>query len=388
MSQANPMLERVREILPRIAENADKAEELRQMPQENVDLLKSIGLHRAFQPKHYGGLEISLPEFADAVALLSGACCSTAWAFSLLCTHSHQLAMFSKECQDEVWGENPDATASSSIAPLGRYEETDGGILFTGDMTWSSGCDHAEWALVGFNRMVDDEKVYCFAAIPRKDYEIIDDWHAAAMKGSGTKTLKIDGAFVPEHRISAAKDMMEGRSKGFGLYPDSKIFYTPYRPYFASGFSAMALGTAERMLDIYREYNAKRIRAYTGAEVKVSIPMLTRLAESTQQVAAARAYLEKTWQEHKEHSESHEYPSKRTLTFWRTNQAYAVKMCNEATDRLWKGLGASNWMLSREGQRVWRDNQMTAAHAYTDYDVCAQILGRELMGLEPDPALL
>ena len=28
------------------------------------------------------------------------------------------------------------------------------------------------------------------------------------------------------------------------------------------------------------------------------------------------------------------------------------------------------------------------AHAYTDYDVCAQILGRELMGLEPDPSMV
>ncbi len=388
MTQSNPMLDSLQEILPRIAENADLAEELRQMPQENVDLLKGIRLHHAFLPKAYGGLEISLPEFADCIVALSGACCSTAWAFSLLCTHNHQLAMFSKECQDEVWGDNIDATACSSIAPLGRYEETEGGVRFTGNMSWSSGSDHAEWAIVGFNRTVDGEKVYCFAAIPRADYEIIDDWYAMAVKGSGTKTLKIEDVFVPEHRISVAKDMMEGRSKGFGLYPDSKIFYTPYRPYFASGFAAMALGTAERMLTIYREYNAKRIRAYTGAEVKVSIPMITRLAESTHQVDAARAYLEKTWEEHRDHSERHEYPSKETLTYWRTNQAYAIKMCNEATDRLWKGLGASNWMLAREGQRVWRDNHITAAHAYTDYDVCTQILGRELMGLAPDPGLL
>jgi alkylation response protein AidB-like acyl-CoA dehydrogenase len=388
MTQSNPMLESLQEILPRIAENADKAEELRQMPQENVDLLKGIRMHHAFLPKAYGGLEMSLPDFAQCIVALSGACCSTAWAFSLLCTHSHQLALFSEECQDEVWGDNNDATACSSIAPLGRYEETDGGVRFSGNMSWSSGSDHAEWAIVGFNRMVDEDKVYCFSAIPRADNEKIDDRYAMAVKGSGTKTLKIEDVFVPEHRISVAKDMMEGKSKGFGLYPDSKIFYSPYRPYFASGFAAMALGTAERMLAIYSEYNAKRIRAYTGAEVKVSIPMLTRLAESTHQVDAARAYLEKTWEEHKDHSERHEYPSKETLTYWRTNQAYAIKMCNEATDRLWKGLGASNWMLAREGQRVWRDNHITAAHAYTDYDVCTQILGRELMGLAPDPGLL
>ncbi len=209
MKQANPMLERLQEILPQIAANAEKAEELRQMPQENVDLLKGIRLHHSFLPKAYGGLEISLTEFTDCIAALSGACCSTAWAFSLLCTHNHQLALFSKETQDEVWGKNNDATACSSIAPIGKYEEAEGGINFTGNMTWSSGSDHAEWALVGFNRMVNDAKVYCFAAIPREDYEIIDDWYSEGVKGSGTKTLKIENAFVPEQRISAAKDMME-----------------------------------------------------------------------------------------------------------------------------------------------------------------------------------
>ena len=35
-------------------------------------------------------------------------------------------------------------------------------------------------------------------------------------------------------------------------------------------------------------------------------------------------------------------------------------------------------------QRLFRDSHMTGAHAYTDYDVCAQILGRELMADWPE----
>ena len=30
---------------------------------------------------------------------------------------------------------------------------------------------------------------------------------------------------------------------------------------------------------------------------------------------------------------------------------------------------------------------ITAAHAYTNYDLCAEAMGRELMGLAPDPAV-
>lgn len=389
MKKTNPLLDALREILPAIAANAAQAERDRSVPAENIAMLKGIGMHRAFQPRAYGGLEISLPEFTECVIALAGACASTAWAFSLLCTHSHQLAMFPKQLQDEIWGKDPDATASSSIAPFGRIEEVDGGVRFNGEMGWSSGCDHAEWAIVGCRRQnAEGELVYCFAVLPRSDYEIRDDWFAAGMRGSGTKTLVIKDAFVPNHRIQAAKDMMEGRSAGFGLYPDSKIFYTPYRPYFASGFASISLGIAERMLEAFKEKTKNRVRAYTGASVGTATPALMRLAESTHQVAAARAFLEKTWQDHAAHGERHEYPSRETLAYWRTNQAYAVKMCIQAVDRLFEAAGGTAWFEGNEMQRLFRDSHMTGAHAYTDYDVCAQILGRELMGLEPDPSMV
>jgi alkylation response protein AidB-like acyl-CoA dehydrogenase len=384
-----PMLEKIQAILPEIAKNAEKAEKNRSVPAENIALLKNTMLHRAFQPKAYGGLELSLPEFINCIVAIAGACAGTAWAFSLLCTHSHQMAMFSKQLQDEVWGDNPDATASSSIAPFGRVTETEGGILLNGELGWSSGCDHAEWAIVGFKRNnAQGESLYCFGVVPRKDYEILDNWYAAGIRSSGSKTLILKDVFIPNHRIQVAKDMMEGKSAGFGLYPDSKIFYTPYRPYFASGFSAVSLGIAERMLVAFKEKTQNRVRAYTGASVGTATPAIMRLAESTHQVAAARALLEKTWEEHKEHSEQHRYPDRSTLAFWRTNQGYAVKMCIQAVDRLFEASGGTAWFDSNELQRLFRDVHMTGAHAYTDYDVCAQILGRELMGLEPDPTMV
>ncbi|MFT4573043.1 MAG: alkylation response protein AidB-like acyl-CoA dehydrogenase, partial [Marinomonas primoryensis] len=167
MQRANPLLTRLQTVLPKIAENAPLAEELRQAPQESIDLLKQVGLHKAFLPKAYGGYEISLPEFGDCIVALAGACASTAWAFSLLCTHNHQIGLFPKQAQDDMWKNDPDALASSSIAPFGKYQEADGGVMFTGDMRWSSGCDHAQWALCGFLRdNAEGKKDHCFALIP------------------------------------------------------------------------------------------------------------------------------------------------------------------------------------------------------------------------------
>lgn len=389
MKRTNPLLEQIKEILPVIAKNAEQAEKDRMVPEENVRLLKEVKFLRALQPKAYGGLEMSLPDFADCVAAVSGACAGTGWAMSLLATHSHQMGLFSKKAQDEFWAENPEATASSSIAPFGKVTETEGGVLFNGDMRWSSGCDHAEWAILGFLRDGENgEKVYSFGIIPRSEYEIEDDWYTAGIRASGTKTLKIKpDTFIPEHRIQSAKAMMTGKNDGFGLYPESKIYYAPYRPYFASGFAAVSLGIAERMLEVYKNITSNRVRAYTLAKANTATPALMRLAESTHQVLAARALLEKTWDDHKVHGEEHRYPSDETLVFWRTNQAYAVKMCIEAVNRVFEVSGGSAWYDGHEAQRLFRDSNMTAAHAYTDYDICKQILGRSLAGLEPDPSL-
>ena len=391
MTPSNQLLSDLNDILPSIAANADKAEALRMTPPENIALLKQIKFLRAFQPKAWGGLELSLPEFAEAVATLAGACASTAWATSLLCTHSHQLALFSKQTQEDVWGQDPEATISSSIAPFGKTTEVEGGVMFSGDMSWSSGCDHAQWAIMGFIRAgaaVDASPHQHFALVPRSDYEIIDDWHAMAMKGSGTKTLKVRNVFVPEHRIESAKALMTGKSRGYGMYPDSHIFFAAYRPYFASGFSAVSLGIAEQMVSWFTQRSKTRVRAYTGAEVGKDVPAYMRLAESKQQINAARALLEKDWNDLAQMGVKQALPDTDQLAQWRTNQAYAVKMCVAAVDRLFESSGANAWFLTNEAQRLFRDSHMTAAHAYTDYDVCKQIYGRHLVGLEPDLRLL
>jgi alkylation response protein AidB-like acyl-CoA dehydrogenase len=391
MTASSQLLNDLKDILPAIAANAEKAEALRMMPQENIELLTKIKFLRAFQPKAWGGLELSLPQFAQAVASLSGACASTAWSASLLNTHSHQLALFSKQAQEDVWGEDPEATVSSSIAPFGKTTEVDGGVMFSGDMSWSSGCDHAQWAIMGFIRAgakVDAKPHQHFALVPRCDYEIIDNWHAMAMKGSGTKVLKVRDVFVPEHRIESAKALMTGQSTGYGMYPDSNIFFAAYRPYFACGFSAISLGIAEQMIRWFTERSKTRVRAYTGAEVGKDVPAYMRLAESKHQINAARALLEKDWHDLAQMGVKHALPNTDQLAQWRTNQAYAVKMCVAAVDRLFESSGANAWFLSNEAQRLFRDSHMTAAHAYTDYDVCKQIYGRHLVGLEPDPRLL
>ena len=311
-SDVTRLAERIRAVLPQIQSRAEQTEKARMVPPENIALLKQTGLHRVFLPAAYGGYEAPLPVLTHALMDIAGACGSTAWVFGLMCTHNFMLAHFPRRLQEEVWRDNPDATASSSIAPLGQCSETDGGIRLSGRFGWSSGCDHTEWAIVGVNRpAADGTLTYCLAVLPRQDYHIEDDWYSAGMAGSGSKTLVLEQAFIPDYRIQAVDDMLhEGRSAGISAHPDSRLFHAPYRPYFASVFAAIGLGMAQKALEVFVAKNRNRRHAYNGVTVGTRHHILQRLGESAHQIRAARALMEASWLDHQQHAESRRYVSK------------------------------------------------------------------------------
>ena len=380
--------ERIADVLPVVADNTAQAERERQVPSQNIEALHDAGFFSAFRPSRFGGLEVGADVYGPALVELAGACASTAWASGLLAQHSHMIALMSDELQHEIWDDDSSALVSSSVAPLGKAEAAGGGIRLTGRFSWSSGCDHADWAILGFrwpDPLLDDAPTTHYAIVHRSDYAIHDDWFVAGLNGTGSKTLVVDDVFVPEHRIESAYALSSGRSKGFGSN-DGDIYHTHFAHWFAMGFSAVSVGIARRFLEVYAEKVSGRVRAYTGAKVGESAPAYMRLAESDHQVNAAMATLVADWTAFTDLARERKLPTSEQDVYWRSNQSYATKLAIEAVDRLFTASGGSAWFTDNEMQRLWRDSKMTGAHTYSDYDIAAQSHGRSLLGLPRDRA--
>lgn len=378
------LINHIEEIFSIIQNNATKAEQEGMVPQENIQLLKQVGFFRALKPKAFGGLELSYPDYARCVVYLAKACASTAWTCSLLANHSHGIALFSSKVQEELWGGKQDVLVSSSVAPLGNWQEAEGGIRLSGRFGWSSGCDHAEWAILGYmgkNNMGQNGP--CFAVVPRSDYQIIDDWDTLALRGTGSKTIVLDDVFVPEYRTESLFGLNFGLSRGYKSH-SGEIFFTPFSPVFSLGFSAVALGVAKRYIELFTENTKKRKRAYTGATEINNAPAQMALSESVNQVKTAQLLLENDWQEMMERAQLKRFPSTEDTFNWRVQQSYAVKILIEAVDRLSKIAGGSAWFRDNEMQRLFRDIQIIGCHAQTDYAIASQTYGRHLLGLGMD----
>ena len=139
----------VSELLPVLRERAQETEDARVVPAESVKALAETGFFRLLQPARFGGLEADPVTFLTAVRLIASACGSTGWVASVLGVHPWQLALFPPQAQEEVWGGDPGTRMSSSYAPTGQAQAVAGGHRLSGRWSFSSGCDHATWVLLG-----------------------------------------------------------------------------------------------------------------------------------------------------------------------------------------------------------------------------------------------
>src|SRR3954451_615812 len=194
------VIDGVRDLLPAFRERAEQTEQLRQVPDASVKELEETGFFRLLQPRRFDGFEADPVDFFTAVREIAGADGSHGWISSVLGVHPWQVALFADEAQQAVWGEDTTTRLSSSYAPTGKATVTEGGYTLSGKWSFSSGCDHCSWVLLGGLVFNEDGNVVDFKTfmVPREKYTIVDVWHMVGLRGTGSNDIVVDNVFVPE----------------------------------------------------------------------------------------------------------------------------------------------------------------------------------------------
>jgi 3-hydroxy-9,10-secoandrosta-1,3,5(10)-triene-9,17-dione monooxygenase len=111
------LIEASRRLAPELAANAAEDDGLRRLSDRTWKCLLEGGFLRALQPARFGGGETTLLAFIDATYELSRSSPSAGWVAGVIGVHPWQLALFSEEAQQEMWGSDPTAMHSSSYNP-------------------------------------------------------------------------------------------------------------------------------------------------------------------------------------------------------------------------------------------------------------------------------
>ena len=106
--------------MPVLWQRAAHTEELRRIPQETIDDLRSSELLRATQPVRFGGLGHDADLVFSVAVELGGGCGSTSRCYAVWANHNCIMGMFPEPAQEEYWAESKDVLSPPGSTPLGR----------------------------------------------------------------------------------------------------------------------------------------------------------------------------------------------------------------------------------------------------------------------------
>ena len=389
VSGSQAVLDGVRDLLPSLRERADEAERLRVVPEASIKEIEETGFFRLLQPQRFDGLESDPVDFYTAVRDIAGACGSTGWVCSVVGVHPWQVALFSDEAQQAVWGSDTATRLSSSYAPTGKAVVTDGGYLLSGKWSFSSGCDHCSWVLLGGLVFNTEGQVVDFRTflVPREKYQIVDVWNVVGLRGTGSNDIVVEETFVPEGFTLSMGDT--GRCFGPGQEQNpSDLYKLPFHSIFTGTITTPIIGMAMGAYAEHVEMQNKRVRAaYAGEKASLDPFAAVRIARASSDIDAAWALLVNNIREEQAHVAKGEKIPLRLRLKVRRDQVLGTQRAIDALDSLFEASGGRALAEGTYLQRAWRDAHAGRVHAANDPERALQMFGAHEFGHKIDPGM-
>jgi alkylation response protein AidB-like acyl-CoA dehydrogenase len=368
------------EFVAALADRAADAEALRRLPDATVEDLLASGFTDLLVPARYGGRQAPFPALLDPVRRLAHGCTSSAWTIGFLTLHNWMLALFGEQAQDEAFGAGP-FLAPAPLAPTGRGVPVEGGIRLTGRWSWATGVMHGNWIIVAALCGPEEGLYPALALLPMHEVTVADVWHTDGMRATGSNDAIITDAFVPAHRLVKVADIYAGTAPGAGLH-DAATYRWPMVPALALLASMPALGSAERVTEMYADRLAERVLPYEGVVQKDKPIAQAHLAGAQVRLRALRGLLADTVGEIEAIVGRGETVDKPVRARARLAAAHIVTESRAViTDLLGAG-GASIHFLSSPLQRFKRDVDVLAGHVVFDYDTSRELAGALALGMK------
>ena len=195
-----------------------------------------------------------------------------------------------------MW-QDPDATATGSYAPVGQAVAVDGGYRLNGTGSFCSGCDNAQWQLLGGMIPQPDGTVKPgFFLMPTSDLTIDDNWHTMGLAGTGSKNIVARDVFVPAHRAVPFAELLDATAPGMRGNPNP-LYRQSFLAVLPIAIVSPVLGMAEGALaDFLAMAGVRTTRGAVAGGNRRMAELTTvqlRVAEASGLIDAARLLMQR-----------------------------------------------------------------------------------------------
>ena len=371
------LLERARALIPVLAERSAETERSRRVPTETIAAFHEAGLFRVLQPARFGGLELDFDVFANVTKELARGCASSAWVYAVVEELFWVLATFPEEAQQEIWGENPAALACAAVVPTGKAVKDGNGYRLHGEWHFLSGSDHASWVfLTAPCDMGGGAREMRNFFLRASEVQFVDDWHVMGLVGTGSKSVKVEGAFVPVNRSVRYDDIMQGTAPGSQVHPSYAICRAPRRYLTAFSITPVIVGLANRALDLMTGTLRDRLRA--GSVPDDFEIVQQKVAESAAEVNIVNLIFDTQLQRNVEALKAGGPISDADIAHNRLMASYMIRLAKQAIERLCS-LSGSRWAFNTHPMQViLRDMLVGVTHRSYNWESIAREYSRTI----------
>jgi alkylation response protein AidB-like acyl-CoA dehydrogenase len=291
-TERDTYLDRVRALGPLIDNSADKIEQGRRLPAELRDGLYDAGLFRLLLEKRFNGAEVCPSDFSSIIEEVARHDASTAWCLCQANGCSMTASFLDTAVANKIWGDDPKGALAWGPGKSLAVREGDG-FRVNADCAFASGGRHATW--IGTHSTIVDEngepvlndkggKTTRTMLVPASEVEWEDIWNVVGLRGTASDGYKIKDLYVPYEHSVHRDDADERRT-------DSPLYLFRQTNLYASGFSGVAIGIAQAMLDAFAELTTKKTPRMQRSTLSQNAVVQSEFARASIRLDAARTFL-------------------------------------------------------------------------------------------------
>ncbi len=379
---AATLIARAEAMIPVLRERAAKGEADRKIPDETIADFQKAGFFDILKPKRWGGFEMEPNVFFKVQIAIAEGCMSSAWVLGVVGVHPLQMGLFPFQAQEDVWSKDPTTLISSSYQPVGKVEKADGGFYLSGQWSFSSGSQHCDWVFLGALIFPEDGKgppEYRTFLVPRSDYQIIDTWHTYGLKATGSHDIRVERAFVPEHRTHKAMDGYLCRNPGQAVNTGD-LFKLPWAAIFTRAVSTASIGAAQGALKDFLEIAKGRVSTNTGLATKADPFALSAAANTAAELEGMKNTLFKVFDDMMEVVRQGNDVAADHRVFYKYQASRVARRCADLVDELLLLSGARGVFNDNPMVRPWLDLKTGRNHIANNSNLAGLTLGGSFLG--------
>lgn len=379
------LIARARDLIPTLAERAERQSAARTVLPETMADLREAGLWRVLQPARWGGFEMYPGIFGEIQIALAEGDVSVGWVYGVLAVHNFHLALFDDRLAQKVWGDDNSVLISSSYLPVGKATPVNGGFRLSGHWKFSSGSDHCQWAMLGGRIEGTDPPVSGTFVVPRSEYTIRDTWHVMGLKGTGSQDIIVEDVFVPDYHFLASADYTHVKGPGLAVNTGT-LFRAPMMQIFYRCVNNAAIGGLQGLINEFLGYGSTRVNAF-GSSTTKDPDALVAIATAVSTVDELKVIMHRNFDRIMACAERNEVPSIEERLRFKFQSASVPHRCGAVALQLFKSSGGSGIFNTRSFGRHLNDILAMGQHAANQSNIYGRNYAGTLFGhLSTDPS--